>query len=159
MNISTEQLLLWKDQQNAMKNHVIKIDPTDNFYEKIKYVGGVDISFNKKDPNNCCIYLIVLDFNTLSVVYEDHIIKTLTIPYVSGFLGFREVVHYEYLIDKLKKSNPELVPDIILVDGFGTLHERGYGSASQLGVECLIPTIGSAKTLMCIDGLNEKEIK
>ena len=39
-------------------------------------------------------------------------------------------------------------PQLCLVDGFGTLHPRGGGSASQLGVQTGMPTIGVAKTLL-----------
>ena len=39
-------------------------------------------------------------------------------------------------------------PQLCLVDGFGTLHPRECGSASQLGVQTGIPTIGVAKTLL-----------
>jgi endonuclease V len=142
MNISKEQLSIWEEFQNNMKKEVITKDSSEDFFNKIKYIGGVDISFDKNDPNKCCVYLIVLDFKNLSVVYEDYKNETLTIPYISGFLGFREVSHYKDFITKLKQSKPELLPDIILVDGFGTLHQREYGSASHLGVECDIATIG-----------------
>lgn len=60
--------------------------------EVLKYVGGVDISFSKKDPSVACGTLVVLDFHTLQVVYEDFSVVTLNVPYVPGFLAFREVL-------------------------------------------------------------------
>ena len=39
-------------------------------------------------------------------------------------------------------------PQLCLVDGFGTLHPRGCGSASQLGVQTGTPTVGVAKSLL-----------
>ena len=60
--------------------------------EVLKYVGGVDISFSKKDPSLACGTLVVLDFHTLQVVYEDFSVVTLNVPYVPGFLAFREVL-------------------------------------------------------------------
>ena len=159
MNITQEELEKWEQFQNEMKKSVSSENPSDDFFNKIKYVGGVDISFSKSYSNKCCVYLIVLKFSDLSVVYEDYSNETLTIPYLSGFLGFREVPHYKKIIMKLKNLKPELYPDVILVDGFGTLHHRGFGSASHLGIECDVSTIGSAKTLLSLDGLNEKEIK
>lgn len=41
----------------------------------------------------------------------------MTLPYIAGFLAFREVVHLVSLIDYIKKYKPEFVPDVILVDG------------------------------------------
>lgn len=59
----------------------------------LKYVGGVDISFAKDDPSVACATLVVLDLQTLEVVYDDYSVVTLHIPYVPGFLAFREVLN------------------------------------------------------------------
>lgn len=59
--------------------------------EVLKYVGGVDISFSKGDPSVACGTLVVLDLHSLQVVYEDFSLVTLQVPYVPGFLAFREV--------------------------------------------------------------------
>ena len=57
----------------------------------LKYVGGVDISFSKEDPSIACGTLVVLELQTLKVDYDDYSLVTLNIPYVPGFLAFREV--------------------------------------------------------------------
>lgn len=59
--------------------------------EGLRYVGGVDISFSKDDPSMACGTLVVLDFHTLQVVYQDFSLVNLRVPYVPGFLAFREV--------------------------------------------------------------------
>lgn len=46
-----------------------------------------------------------------------------------------------------------------MIDGNGILHPRGCGSASHLGVVSGYPTIGVAKTLLAMDGLEEKSIR
>lgn len=46
-----------------------------------------------------------------------------------------------------------------MIDGNGILHPRGCGSACHLGVLSGYPTIGVAKTLMSVQGLNEKTYK
>lgn len=81
----------------------------------------------------------------------------MTIPYISGYLGFREIPHYKKLLDKI--VDKEFYPQVLLVDGSGILHQREFGSASHLGFEKDIPTIGVAKTLLTHDGFTEREIK
>lgn len=48
---------------------------------------------------------------------------------------------------------------VLLVDGFGQLHQRGCGSASHLGVVCGLPTVGVGKTLVALDGLSERAVR
>jgi endonuclease V len=147
----------WIQYQNENRHKLIIVDTFDK--NKIKYIGGVDVSFDKKNNNKACGYLTIVKYKTNEIVYEDYELETLTIPYISGFLGFREVPVYNILLNRLKKNNPEFYPDIILVDGFGILHHREFGSASYLGYLLDIATIGVGKTLLHIDGLTESEIK
>lgn len=64
---------------------------TEEEVEMLRYVGGVDVSFSKEDPSVACGTLVVLDTQNLQVVYEDYSLVTLDVPYVPGFLAFREV--------------------------------------------------------------------
>lgn len=123
----------------------------------VQYVAGLDISFEKSDSNRACAYLTVFDLKTKSNVYENFELCVMDIPYISGFLGFREVPFYKTLLEKIKDE--PFYPDVALVDGCGILHPHEFGSASHLGFEMDLPTIGVAKTLMQLDGLKEKQIK
>lgn len=145
----------WEQYQIDLSSKLIDYD---NFGEyPVKYVGGLDISFDKTNNRNGCAYLTVMNYQTKEIVYERYDICEMDIPYVSGFLGFREIPQYKRLIDKIRGK--EFFPDVFLVDGFGILHHRMCGSATQLGIELDIATIGVGKTLLCHDGLSEYAIK
>jgi deoxyribonuclease V len=66
------------------------------------------------------------------------------IPYVPGYLGFRETPAILAVLDHMAQR-----PDLLLVDGHGLAHPRRCGIASHLGVVADLPAIGCAKTLLC----------
>ena len=61
----------------------------------------------------------------IQVVYEDLTMVHLSSPYVPEYLAFREVEFLVNCVSRLLTSKPELVPQVILVDGNGMLHPRG----------------------------------
>ena len=67
--------------------------------------------------------------------------KTVTFPYIPGFLSFREGPVLIKALDSLGE-----VPDILIFDGAGVAHPRGLGLASHMGVLLGKPTIGCAKS-------------
>lgn len=64
----------------------------------LKHIGGVDVSFSKEDPSIACGCLVVLDLQSLQIVYEDYSILRLQVPYFPGFLAFREVSGFFFVI-------------------------------------------------------------
>lgn len=60
----------------------------------LKYVGGVDVSCVKEDQSIACGTLVVLDFRTSKVVYQESAYVTVDVPYIAGFLAFREVPNF-----------------------------------------------------------------
>lgn len=160
-----EQKDQWKREQLALKANLIEEDSfewtlsADSDARPLRYVGGVDISFVKDNDEDACASFIVLSYPQLKVVHKSIAMVKLTLPYLSTFLAFREAPHLVKLIEDLKHKKPELVPDVILVDGNGVLHPRGFGLASHLGVLVDIPTIGVAKSFLNVDGMKEKEIR
>eukprot|EP01088_Endostelium_zonatum_P013636 TRINITY_DN2834_c0_g1_i1.p1 TRINITY_DN2834_c0_g1~~TRINITY_DN2834_c0_g1_i1.p1 ORF type:complete len:283 (+),score=47.54 TRINITY_DN2834_c0_g1_i1:82-849(+) len=150
----------WAKEQEELSKNLIKEDKLDfEFPKDLKLIAGVDISFVKNDEINACAAIIVLTYPEFKVVYEDFEMVQLTEPYIPSFLAFREVPHVAPLINKLKRNHPEFVPQIILVDGNGYLHPRGFGFACHLGVEIDIPTIGIGKNFYMMDGLTTKEVR
>lgn len=153
--MANTEIINWIQYQESGAKQVITQDTMH--FDTIRYVGGLDISFDKTDNSRGCAYLSILDLKSGQIVYETYQICQLSIPYVSGFLGFREIPIYKTLIANAQSNG--WTPNIIMVDGTGLLHDRKFGCACHLGVEIDIPTIGVSKTLLCVDGLNEKVIK
>jgi endonuclease V len=60
--------------------------------EQLRYVGGTDISFLKEDPSIACAALVILEIGTLKIVHEEFDLVRLDVPYIPGFLAFREVI-------------------------------------------------------------------
>ena len=150
----------WKRQQRMLKQRLVTEDQFDfDANSEIKYIGGCDISFFKGNNVDAVASLVVVELPTMNVVYESYHMVQLTQPYIAGYLAFREVEHLLKLIDELRHTKPEYIPQILMVDGNGILHPRSFGIACQLGVMTNIPTIGVAKNLLVVDDLDAKQVK
>ncbi|OAD00273.1 hypothetical protein MUCCIDRAFT_166063 [Mucor lusitanicus CBS 277.49] len=137
---SEEQRLAWSQQQNDLKKQLALDDSRLSFetatLTDLKYVGGVDLSFPLGDHENAVACLVVMQMPDLQVVYKEFLQTKLHLPYISGYLAFREVEPLMELIRQLKANQPELYPQ--------------FGIASHLGVLCDTPTIGVAKNFLVI---------
>ncbi|NXG20784.1 ENDOV Endonuclease, partial [Grallaria varia] len=122
----------------------------------LRRVGGLDLSYGGAG-GAACASLVVLSYPDLQVLYEDCRMVTVTAPYVAGFLAFREVPFLVDAVQRLQAEEPELSPQVLLVDGNGLLHPRGFGVACHLGVLTDLPCIGVAKNLLQMDGLVRDE--
>eukprot|EP01029_Cantina_marsupialis_P015632 TRINITY_DN3433_c0_g1_i1.p1 TRINITY_DN3433_c0_g1~~TRINITY_DN3433_c0_g1_i1.p1 ORF type:complete len:252 (+),score=81.35 TRINITY_DN3433_c0_g1_i1:117-872(+) len=151
-----ELVRTWEGIQETLKERLSQSNKIGLDLDSIRYVGGVDISFIKGDPVNACACFVVLTYPELKVVTKRMRMIKLTAPYIAGFLAFREVDFLVELIKEHCEEMPEMIPDLIMVDGNGVLHTRGFGLASHLGVLVDIPTIGIGKTLLNVDGLNKE---
>uniref|UniRef100_G1U2V2 Endonuclease V n=1 Tax=Oryctolagus cuniculus TaxID=9986 RepID=G1U2V2_RABIT len=127
----------------------------DPGFSGLRRVGGADVSFVKGDSASACASLVVLSFPELQVVYEESRMVRLTAPYVSGFLAFREAPFLVDAVQRLREKQPDLMPQVLLVDGNGVLHHQGFGVACHLGVLTDLPCIGVAKKLLQVDGLEK----
>ena len=122
-------------------------------------IAGVDISFSKLDNSKVVAAVIVFEFPSMKVIYEDYEKDETDYPYVPGFLAFKELPSYVKLFDRLQANAPEMMPQVCLVDGNGILHTRNFGCASHVGVTFKVPTIGVGKTIFYIDGLGKEAIR
>ncbi|KAH0450130.1 hypothetical protein IEQ34_020822 [Dendrobium chrysotoxum] len=126
--------------------------------ESLQYIGGVDVSFVKEDPSLACGALVVLNAYTLNVVHEEFEVVRLKVPYVPGFLAFREAPIIVGILDKMKQKGHPFYPQLLMVDGNGILHPKGFGLACHLGVLSNIPAIGIGKNLHYVDGLTRSGV-
>uniref|UniRef100_A0ACD5UIG0 Uncharacterized protein n=1 Tax=Avena sativa TaxID=4498 RepID=A0ACD5UIG0_AVESA len=115
--------------------------------DKLKYIGGVDISFLKEDPSTACAAVVVLDADTLEIVHEEFDLVRMQAPILLA------------LLEKMKTNAQHFYPQLLMVDGNGLLHPRGFGLACHLGVLADLPTIGVGKNLHHVDGLNQSEVR
>lgn len=120
------------------------------YRRKPQYVGGVDLSYEKKSPgapSYACATYAVVDSKKLRLVNSVTIRRRVRFPYIPGFLTFREAPILMELLDKVAKTEP--LAEVILVDGNGILHPRRAGVATFLGVQTDVRTIGVGKSLLC----------
>jgi deoxyribonuclease V len=123
-----------KKIQNFLKQKV-KIYP---LRKKIYFIAGVDAAFGEDTViGTACLF----SFPELEFLEESWAVKKIPVPYIPGFLSFRES---PAILAALKKLATR--PDLILVDGQGIAHPRWMGIASHLGVLLDTPTIGCAKS-------------
>lgn len=153
----------WRSIQNELKEQLIETDDHSWTVNKdpntdLKRIAGMDISVSVKNPNYAVSALVICD-KDLNILYEKYQFVQITEPYVPGFLAFREVNHLVSLLSEVKTSNPELYPEVILVDGNGILHSNRFGLASHLGVLVDLPTIGCGKTVFAVDGINKRKVR
>ena len=134
--------------QNQLKKKIIL---KNTFNESsIKLVAGVDLAYWEKDNKQygtCCI--VVIDYNTKEVVEKVNSVGEIKVPYIPGFLAFREL---PLVIEASKKLVVE--PDIFIFDGNGYLHFNHMGIATHAAFFLDKPTIGVAKSYLRVNGVD-----
>lgn len=97
--------------------------------------------------------------NNLKVIYQKCTEMTVDVPYYSGLLGFREGPVVIALHNEFCEACPDIKLDVIITDGSGEWHPRGFGLACYVGVTLQIPTIGVFKNFLNIgSGHNRKDV-
>jgi len=108
---------------------------------ELDLIAGCDQAYT--DNDNIISVVAVLKYKTMELVEWKYATGKPSIPYIPGFLSYREsptiVKAYHMLENK---------PKLLMVDGNGVLHQRMIGMASHLGILLNIPTIGVAKKLL-----------
>jgi len=108
--------------------------------KKVNTIAGADCSYETKNKR-VGASVVVCRFPELKVIDKSEAVTEVFVPYVPGFLTFREAPAFLKAFRKLKGK-----PDVTLVDGNGIAHPRKMGIASYIGVVLGIPTIGCTKS-------------
>jgi deoxyribonuclease V len=122
----------------------------ENRFQNIKLCAGVDVAYLSRTEIEwgiCCI--VVIDYATKTVVEKASSIGKITVPYIPGYLAFREL---PLVIEAANKLSTD--PDLFIFDGNGYLHPRHMGIATHASFYLNKPTIGVAKSYFNIDGLD-----
>jgi deoxyribonuclease V len=106
----------------------------------IRFIAGSDIAVSAR--LDCLVAaVVVMSFPDLRTVETRLAVSPFTFPYVPGYLSFREI---PALIKCLEAVRTPF--DVMLCDGQGIAHPRGFGLASHLGLTIDRPTVGCAKS-------------
>lgn len=163
-----------KQIQNELREKVEIVDTFNHDGESV-LVGGADVAFisaeyhfsdqsavlnGNSSPFASCTHcqklsrinspvtalaaVVILESGKDSVVEVSKAFAPVLYPYIPGFLSFREGPAVLAAIGGL-----QTLPHVMLYDGTGIAHPRGFGLASHMAVLTGIPSIGCAKSLLC----------
>ncbi len=107
-----------------------------------RLVAGADVSY---EPGDDLFHaaVVVLKLPSLEMAEVARASGRVSFPYIPGYLSFREAPIVLRAWRRLRAA-----PELLLCDGQGIAHPRGFGLACHLGVILGIPSIGCAKSLL-----------
>lgn len=125
-----------KEEQLKLAKKVV----TSDSFDEIELIGGVDCAFTQ---NKIVAAIVVCDYKTKEVKERTFAVVRAKIPYIKGFLAYREGPAITEAYTKLQNK-----PDVLIFNGHGISHPRRIGLASHLGVLLDQASIGVAKQLL-----------
>lgn len=130
-----------RERQQELAASVIREDRLDR--DPPRLIGGADVGFEQEGEVTRAA-IVLLAYPSLELVEYQVARVATTMPYIPGFLSFREtpalLAAWQHLAQK---------PDLLFVDGHGISHPRRLGVASHFGLLVDVPTIGVAKKRLC----------
>ena len=121
--------------QNELSRRVVQTpDP-----KPVSTIAGADIAICVKEKKLVC-GMILFSYPELKEIERVWTVSDEAFPYIPGLLGFREAPCVINTFGKLRERC-----DMIMIDGHGLAHPRGFGLACHVGVLLDIPAMGVAK--------------
>jgi deoxyribonuclease V len=114
----------------------------DDFAKPLRTVAGFDVGFEDGGTITRAA-AVLLDAESLDVVDQQVARLPTRMPYIPGFLSFREL---PALLEALAMLST--APDLAFIDGHGIAHPRRLGIAAHFGVATGLPSIGVAKKIL-----------
>ena len=111
--------------QNELRDKIVLTDTFDP--AELRTIAGVDLAYWQRGGEEyavCCI--VVTDRRTHQIVEKQHFSGRIEVPYMPGFLAFRELPLVLKTAELL-----ETQPDLYIFDGNGYLHPRHMGIATH----------------------------
>jgi deoxyribonuclease V len=128
--------------QQRLRDQVIVHDD----FGEVRTIAGVDAGYEgdpQAEQSIARAAVVVLAYPSLEPL--DYVVerRPAPMPYVPGFLSFREAPAVLAALDELRVR-----PDLLICDGQGIAHPRRLGIATHIGLLSGIPSIGCAKSLL-----------
>jgi deoxyribonuclease V len=105
-------------------------------------LGGADVSMGRFSRRGFA-GIVVLRADSLEVVDSAAVEAHLPMPYIPGYLSFRELPVLAAAWARLRTR-----PDVLVFDGQGIAHPRRFGVACHGGILFGVPSIGCAKSVL-----------
>jgi len=136
------------DEAEAIQQRLRSQVVTHDDFGEVRTIAGVDAGY-EGDPTGDAgqtlarAAIVVLAFPSLQPLDYTIARRPAPIPYVPGFLSFREAPAVMAALAELRVR-----PDLLICDGQGIAHPRRFGIASHVGLLAGLPSIGCAKSLL-----------
>ncbi len=126
----------WKATQTRLRDQV-RIEPLEPVP---RFVAGADVAFSP-DKQTVLAAAVVYDRQEQKIIEVAHAARDADVPYIPGFLSFREG---PVLLDAIGRLQHHW--GVICFDGQGIAHPRRCGLATHMAVLLDRPGIGVAKS-------------
>lgn len=135
--------------QEDLRNHLV----LKKTFSRLRTIAGADVAYSKGGASLSGA-ISVLSYPELEPIDSAFATGEVSFPYIPGLFSFREGPILVKAFQRLK-----IKPDLMVFDGHGIAHPRGFGLASHLGLWLDLPSIGCTRTPLLKDFVFPKTYK